>query len=189
MEIIYDLQKCGLRGRLMLADGSDLLKAPGTLHITGGVLETRDDRAFGAIHLLEAHDGSDDWVVNASPQSFSIECTISPDQVIALIETERSGSGFRGASIGIPDGLTYGSLPDGSDKRWDDSNKKWLAVNELIFSFYEKNENHLDELNLSESTKNSEIFDEISNLNQNFSNYFKFGLVILIFMSIVIIFK
>lgn len=117
-----------------LSNGEDLRELPGSLHLRPAV-EAGEDSNIGALHFLEAYEGSSDGVVRPSPARYSVELLIPPATLRDLFDMEQQGKGPAEATISVP-GLHYGSLPDGSDKLWELQEKRnWLAVDGLTFSF------------------------------------------------------
>jgi hypothetical protein len=167
----YELRSSNLYNELRLASGGDLLRIPGTLHIRAGEIDQTVDNVFGMLHYLEAYKGSNDGVFEPEAERFTIECTLSAEQVKALIEFEKSGRGANEVSVQIPSGIMYGNLPDGSDMSWDNKKASMLGVNSLSFTFDHQEkplENDVPtkiEDNV-DTTKLSVLTDSINAMNQ-----------------------
>ena len=117
------------------SNGKELRELPGELFLKPADGTSEPGEAIGAIYFIEAYSGTSDGVVRPSPDHYSVELTVSAVTLRDLFDLEQSGNGPSQATIRVP-GLEYGSLPDGSDNRWELGEKRnWLAVDGLTFSF------------------------------------------------------
>lgn len=96
----------------------------------------RGEEPLGFLHHIEPYPGSEDGVVKASPEHYSVEVLLPEKDLVELLRLERQGHGATNVSVDVPE-LQYGVLPDGSDKKWalaEDANQS-LPVTGITFWF------------------------------------------------------
>jgi hypothetical protein len=118
-----------------LSNGSDLAKMSGRLNLRAGEVGSASEKAIGTLSYFPADKASEDGLIDAQPEVYFVEVSLSEAHLLRLMELERQGHGPTGVSVNVP-GLQYGVFPDGSDKKWEiTGDRNWLAVEALTFSF------------------------------------------------------
>jgi hypothetical protein len=143
-KIAYEI-KHSRWGELKLKSGSDLLSMPGTIHLSSHDEPLTDTKVIGALHYIDAHEGSDDGVIRPSSEHFSIECVIPQEILKRVFDAETGGLGPTSVGVTVSDGLTYGWAPDGSNKVWESEND-WVPVEQVSFTFERQNLDEADDL-------------------------------------------
>lgn len=143
-KLIYDV-KHSRWGELKLKNGNDLLGMPGTIHLTAHDEPLTDPKVIGALHYIDAYEGSDDGVIRPSPEHFSIECVVPREILNRIFDAENGGLGPVSVGVTISDGLKYGWAPDGSNKTWESEND-WVPVGQVSFTFERPKPDEADDL-------------------------------------------
>ncbi len=149
-KLVFRLRASSFWDELTLETGGDLMKMEGYLHLslhdqpndtmTVPAANGDDEKIIellGSLWYLPAFEGSSDGVAKPSEEAFSVECGVSPMVFESLRDAIRANEGPQLIHISIPMGLglEYGSAPDGSVKSWDNSEKRFLSISGLSFSF------------------------------------------------------
>jgi hypothetical protein len=139
-KIRYDLKSDRFRDSVIVAGGGDIMRMPGSLHITG--IPEGDDawERVGSIYLIPASSGSRDGVISPSEDHFSVECGIPLTELKEIIAAERASKGTSSVRITVSEGMKYGWAPDGSQIEWDNGDRNWAPISELSLDFLEARE-------------------------------------------------
>jgi hypothetical protein len=136
-KIRYDLRSDRFRDSVKIAGGGDIMRMPGSLHITG--IPEGDDawERVGSIYFIPASSGSRDGVISPSDDHFSVECGIPLAELKEIIAAERASKGASSVRITVSEGMEYGWAPDGSQIEWDNGDRNRAPISELSLDFFE----------------------------------------------------
>ena len=152
-KLVFRLRASSFWDKLKLTTGGDLMKMEGYLHLslqdgpndtmTVPATEGGDETSIevlGLLWYLPAYDGSSDGVIRPSGEAFSIECGITRVVFENLRAAIRANEPPQSVHVSIPKGLglEFGSAPDGSVMKWDNSEKGFLGISGLSFAFSQK---------------------------------------------------
>lgn len=128
--------------------GGDLKKMPGTLRLRVGEMdhepENEEDKKLmfferggppiGTVTFIPAYEGSDDGVVKAQPDSYECTLFVSEAELDAMVSKVLAGQGPWHVDLKVPR-FKYGSLPDGSHQKWDNTEQEWTKIDGATFVF------------------------------------------------------
>ena len=176
-KIVYDLKHDDW-DELKLKNGNDLLSMPGTIHLRADDEPLSDPKVIGALHYIDANEGSDDGVIRESPQHFSVECSVPRATLDRIFDAEKFGLGPTNVGVSVSGGVNYGHLPDGSDMIWTSEND-WAYVSQLSFSFRQRPSGDAENSADEEQDEPENALDTIKNAIEAIGQKLDKGLLII----------
>jgi hypothetical protein len=124
-----------------LSNGRSLSDLQGSAHIRSRKLDEAPAEAIGSIYYSPASRGSDDGVVRATEENYSIFITVPEEHLQRLIDDVQSGHPPTAMTVSIEE-MGYDIMPesarwelDRKDRSWKPGDSAWLPVERFSLEY------------------------------------------------------